>query len=200
MKLILYIHGKDGSLDEAEHYKPLFPDCEVRGLDYKGNTPWEAGPEIEQAVYKAIDEHFWPIEIIANSIGAYFCMHTTVYEVIKKAYFISPIVDMENLIMNMMMWSGVSEEELREKKTISIPFGDDLSWEYLCYVREHKIKWDVNTEVLYGMQDDLTTYETMKKFCAVRNRNLDVMEDGEHWFHTEEQMQYLDNWIRRTRD
>lgn len=27
--------------------------------------------------------------------------------------------------------------------------------------------------------------------------SLTVMENGEHWFHTEEQMRFLDNWIQR---
>ena len=35
MKTILYIHGKGGSATESEHYKCLFPDCDVIGLDYK---------------------------------------------------------------------------------------------------------------------------------------------------------------------
>jgi uncharacterized protein len=38
---------------------------------------------------------------------------------IDKAMFISPVVDMENLITNMMKWANVTENELRDKKTIS---------------------------------------------------------------------------------
>lgn len=34
---------------------------------------------------------------------------------VDRAYFISPIVDMENLICNMMQWSNVTEQELAEK-------------------------------------------------------------------------------------
>lgn len=26
---------------------------------------------------------------------------------------------------------------------------------------------------------------------------LTIMKNGEHWFHTEEQMQFLDAWIKR---
>lgn len=35
---------------------------------------------------------------------------------VDRAYFISPIVDMENLICNMMQWSNVTEQELAEKR------------------------------------------------------------------------------------
>ena len=52
VKAVLYIHGKDGSPSESEHYKPLFPDCEVIGLDYQTFTPWETGIEIHKAVEK----------------------------------------------------------------------------------------------------------------------------------------------------
>ena len=46
----LYIHGKGGSAAECKHYKPLFPDCEVFGLDYRTFMPWETGAEIRTAV------------------------------------------------------------------------------------------------------------------------------------------------------
>lgn len=28
-KVVVYIHGKGGNAGEAEHYKPLFHDCDV---------------------------------------------------------------------------------------------------------------------------------------------------------------------------
>ncbi len=33
---------------ESEHYKPLFPDYEVIGLDYQTFTPWETGKELTE--------------------------------------------------------------------------------------------------------------------------------------------------------
>lgn len=32
----------------------------------------------------------------------------------------------------------------------------------------------------------------------MHNAQLTVMQNGEHWFHTEEQMRFLDNWIKNT--
>ena len=49
---VFYIHGKGGSGAECEHYRPLFPGCEVFGLDYQSFTPWETGAEIRAAVEK----------------------------------------------------------------------------------------------------------------------------------------------------
>ena len=34
----------------------------------------------------------------------------------EKAYFISPVVDMERLIADMMIWANVTEDELKDEK------------------------------------------------------------------------------------
>ena len=193
---VLYIHGKGGSAEESGHYKPLFPGCEVLGLDYQSFTPWETGKEIYAAVEKLGAER-GNITLIANSIGAFFSMHAGIGAMVQKAYFISPIVDMEHLILDMMTWANVTEAQLEEKGVISTPFGEDLSWEYLSYVREHPVQWNVPTRILYGSRDSMTAYETIAAFANAHGAELTVMENGEHWFHTEEQMRFLDQWIRR---
>ena len=134
--------------------------------------------------------------LVANSIGAFFSMNALADKTVKQAYFISPIVNMEKLICDMMAWAGVSEEELREKKTVSTNFGETLSWEYLCYVRENPIEWSIPTKILYGSNDNLTSLETMREFARKIGAPLTVMDGGEHWFHTVEQMAFLDKWIR----
>ena len=194
--LILYIHGKGGSAAESEHYKPLFPDCEVLGLDYQTFTPWETGAEIREAAEKLKAKHD-SIILIANSIGAFFSMNAGIDKLINKAYFISPIVDMEKLIVDMMLWANVTQAELKAKSVIRTIFGEDLSWDYLCYVRDNPISWDVPTQILYGENDNLTSYETIRAFTERHNAILTVMEGGEHWFHTEKQMQFQDDWIRK---
>ena len=193
---VLYIHGKGGSASECAHYKPLFPDCAVFGLDYRTFTPWETGAEI-RAEIEMLRAGYRSIILIANSIGAYFSMNAGIDAMIQRAYFISPIVDMEKLICDMMAWANVSEAELQSKGIIPTAFGEDLSWAYLCYVRNHPIRWTVPTQILYGSRDDLTALETIRDFAEKHNALLTVMEGGEHWFHTEEQMRFLDEWLQR---
>ena len=195
---VLYIHGKGGSAAECEHYKPLFPDCEVFGLEYQSFTPWETGSEIRAAA-EELKTEYESIVLIANSIGVYFSMCAGIGHLISKAYFISPIVNMEKLITDMMQWANVKEAELRSKGVIHTAFGEDLSWQYLCYVREHPIDWKVPTSILYGSYDNLTSFETISDFAKKHGATLTVMESGEHWFHTEEQMRFLDDWILRER-
>ena len=194
MNVLLYIHGKGGSAAESEHYKPLFPDCEVIGLDYHTFSPWETGREIHIAVEK-FKCRYENVILIANSIGAFFSMNAGIDEMIHTAYFISPIVDMEKLITDIMQWANVSESELESECIIHTDFGEDLSWEYLCYVRNHPIEWHVPTQILYGSNDHLTSLETITDFAKKHNAVL-TMDNGKHWFHTEDQMALMDNWIR----
>ena len=193
--LIIYVHGKGGSVGEAEYYKSLFPKDEVIGFDYCSQTPWEAKKEFSAffAVQRSQCEH---LTLVANSIGAFFALSSLDETLVDRAYLISPVVDMEALICNMMQWANVTEQELAEQREIATDFGETLSWEYLCYVRKHPIIWNVPTCILYGEHDNLTSLETVSAFAEQHHAELTVMPGGEHWFHTEEQMQFLNHWIR----
>ena len=194
MTVVVYVHGKGGNAAESQHYKALFPGSEVIGLDYRTFTPWETGREIKQAI-EALREKFNDVILVANSIGAFFSMNGGLDGLVKKAYFISPIVDMEKLITDMMDWANVTEDELEKQGVIPTSFGEDLSWKYLTYVRTHPISWNVPTRILYGSEDTMTSLKTMKEFAQKHQAVLTVMEKGEHWFHTAAQMKFLDDWI-----
>lgn len=46
----------------------------------------------------------------------------------------------------------------------------------------------------------LLTYKdenTIKDFCNKYNCELSIFENGEHFFHTEEQLEYYKNWLDR---
>ena len=193
--LVVYVHGKGGSAQEAEHYKSLFSKDEVIGFDYHSQTPWEAKKEF-LAFFTEQKKRYDQLTLVANSIGAYFALSSLNEMLVDNAFFISPVVDMEALIGNMMKWSNVTERELTEKQEIATNFGETLSWEYLCYVRQHPIIWNVSTCILYGEHDNLTSIETVSAFAKRYHADLTVIPGGEHWFHTEEQMQFLDHWIR----
>lgn len=196
-KLVIYVHGRGGTAEEAKHYQVLFPESDVIGFDYKSQNPWEAKSEFSN-FYDINSKRYDSVILIANSIGAFFSMNALPEKKISKAFFISPIVNMERLITNMMSWSNVTEDELCRKKEISTDFGETLSWEYLCYVRKHPIKWSVPTCILYGENDNLTSKETIYEFTEQTGATLTVMNGGEHWFHTDKQMKFLNNWIRKS--
>ena len=193
---VLYIHGKGGNAGEFAHYAPLFPERTVIGLDYSADTPWEAGAQI-RASAEQIAEQSTNILLIANSIGAFFSMHAHLDTLVRKAFFISPIVDMQALIGSMMAAAGVTETQLERRGVIETDFGEPLSWEYLCYVRAHPVRWIAPTHILCGRNDALTPIGTVRAFAETHDASLTVMENAEHWFHTAEQMRFLDDWLMR---
>lgn len=65
----------------------------------------------------------------------------------------------------MRKFSGVAEDELEKKKIIPTTLGEDLSWEFLSYVKNHPIEWNVPTEVIYGEKDNLMPYNVVNDFC-----------------------------------
>jgi hypothetical protein len=192
---VVYVHGKGGSADEANHYRPLFPGRQVVGFDYRSQTPWEARGEFPR-FFEQLRANCDSLTLVANSIGAFFSMSALSSELVDRALFISPIVDMEKLIADMMAWADVTEDELRSRKTVSTDFGETLSWDWLCDVRNHPIQWAVPTRILYGELDNMTSFETMSAFSARIGALLTVMPGGEHWFHTPEQMLFLDRWVK----
>ena len=194
-EILIYVHGKGGSAEEAGHYKPLFPNCEVIGFDYRSQTPWEAKEKFP-AFFAQQRQRCDRLILIGNSIGAFFSMSALDETMVDRAYLISPVVDMENLIDNMMEWANITEQKLAQKREVPTDLGETLSWDYFCYVRAHPISWNVPTWILYGEHDNLTSIETVSAFAKQHHADLTVMPGGEHWFHTEEQMQFLNHWIR----
>ena len=103
-KTMLYIHGNGGSPAEAERFRPLCPGWSVAGVGYCGAYPWTAKPAIEAAFLSALSSG--PAAVIANSIGAYYAMCALQGMPVEKALFISPVLDMEELIRRMMLRAG----------------------------------------------------------------------------------------------
>lgn len=194
-KVLLYIHGKGGSAQEAERYRPLCPAYDVVGVDYQGQLPWEVGGQL-RAAWEQARRQGAQVTLLANSIGAYFAMDALQQCPLEKALFISPILDMERLVLDQMRWAGVSEEALRERGEISTGLGESLSWRYLCYVRARPLVWETPTEILYAGWDALTSRQTVDAFVRRHRARLTVMENGEHWFHTAEQLAFLDGWLK----
>jgi len=110
-ELIIYVHGKGGNAAEAEHYKQLFTAGDVVGFDYHSQNPREAKEEFPRWVDQYAAKYDSVI-LVANSIGAFFCLSSLSDKQIDKAFFISPIVNMEKLICDMMLWADIDENEL----------------------------------------------------------------------------------------
>ncbi len=207
-KAYLFVHGKLGFKEEAETFEAIacptgiqvlavdLPEHGARKEMRDAFNPWTVVSEL-RSVMAYMKTRWNEVSLHANSIGAYFSMLAFGDAELHKALLVSPIVDMEKLISDMMNWAGVTDAELREKGEIPTDFGETLSWRYLCWVREHPIEnWRCSTAILYAGQDNLTSRQTVEVFTKAHRAALTITEDGEHWFHTPEQLQVLAAWER----
>ena len=186
-KAMLYIHGKGGSAEEVVLFRPFCAGYDVRGIDLTDFTPWESAGQI-RAVFNEMREECSRVSILAMC-ALQDCQ-------VERAFFISPVLDMENLILSMMKQACVTEADLRERCGVRTDFGETLSWKYLSFVRGHPVRWRVPTEILCAEHDALLPHETFVRFVRTHDARLTVMPGGEHWFHTPEQMAFLGAWLR----
>lgn len=204
-RVYLYVHGKNGSKEEAlafaelacpMGYQVLAIDLPEHG-ERKGRPekllPWVVLPEL-QLVYQYAKFHWRTVSLRATSIGAWLSMLALSEKELKQALFVSPVVDMENLIGKMMQWANVTEAQLEQAGEIPTNFGETLSWRYLCWVREHPVHWHTPTQVLYGDADNMTSYDVIEAFRRESGAHLTILEEGEHWFHTEPQLAAQQEW------
>ena len=202
----LFVHGQGGNKTEAAAFAALAAPTgwQVLGIDLPEHgdrtgetdfTPWQVVPEL-QTVLAYLQQHWQGIRLRANSIGAYFAMLAV--DRSARALLVSPILDMEGLILTMMGWAGVTEEELRDRGEIETSFGQTLSWAYLCWVREHPVhSWNCPVRILYGSEDSMTPRRTVEEYVRRHGARLTVLEGGEHWLHTPEQLSALREWEER---
>lgn len=198
--VFLFLHGQCGNKEEAARFAEIAEqfgfqtisiDLPEHGKRCDGAKlmPQTVVPELA-AVMKYIKNRWHNVNIRANSIGAWFSMLAFRNENIKKCLFVSPVSDMENIIVNMMKTAQVDEKQLERQKTIG-----DLSWEYLCFVRKNPVRAiGKKTFILYGEKDTLVPTFVIDDFARKNNCKLSVMQGGEHWFHTAEQLRFMTEW------
>lgn len=155
-------------------------------------------PELDQVMAYAQSLAPQSIRLFGCSLGAYFSLLAYRDLPLEQALFLSPVVDMERLIQSMMGWFQVTPQRLEAEGEIPTPMGQTLYWDYYCYVREHPIdRWDVPTAILCGSRDSLCEPKVTAAFAERFHCDLQVLEGGEHYFHTPEQLDVYREWLSR---
>lgn len=208
-QVCLFLHGQSGHKEEGERFAQIanpkgwqvvaidLPQHGQRQGGAEPFLPWVVVPELEQ-VWQELQGRWKRIALRANSIGAWLAMLALAGKPVDTCLFVSPVVDMENLIQTMMTWAGVTEERLEREREIPTDFGQTLSWDYLKYVRQHPVHaLSAHTNILYGDQDNLVPQPVVECFARAEGAHLTVYPGGEHWFHTPEQMKVMGTWEER---
>lgn len=208
-QVCLFLHGQSGHKEEGERFAQIanpkgwqvvaidLPQHGQRQGGAEPFLPWVVVPELEQ-VWQELQGRWKRIALRANSIGAWLAMLALAGKPVDTCLFVSPVVDMENLIQTMMTWAGVTEERLEREREIPTDFGQTLFWDYLKYVRQHPVHaLSAHTNILYGDQDNLVPQPVVECFARAEGAHLTVYPGGEHWFHTPEQMKVMGTWEER---
>lgn len=207
-KVYIYIHGQYGHKEESRAFAELAEERGWQTLAFdlpdhgerrgEGDTfyPWNAVPELSSIMEYAASK--WKdVALMANSIGAWFSLLAFGKLSLIKCLMISPLLDMRKLISGMMKRAGVTPAELEEKKTIATESGETLSWRYYQYALDNPVeRWSTPTAILYAGNDNFTSRDTVEAFAEKFSCRLEIMENGEHWFHTAEQLAVLDSFLR----
>ena len=197
-KVVVYIHGLNGSAKEVKDYSFLKDKYDVVGLEYKDGNPWEL-KEVIQGEFKKLTDGYDEVVVIANSIGAFYaCEYLSNYK-INRAFFISPVVSMFQQIVDLMVMYGIKDKELKEKGMITLDDGTVLSYDFYQHVGNEEDNWNVPTEILYGAYDQIVYTGSMMEFLENHPlARLTVKSDAEHYFYTPEEKRFIKKWMLRS--
>ena len=68
------------------------------------------------------------IRLFARSIGVYFSLQAYKDKPVKQFLSLSPIVDMERIIQNLMIWLHISKSKFKTEIEITTSIGHTLIW------------------------------------------------------------------------
>lgn len=207
-KGFIFVHGQCGNKEEAERfskiayrygYQVMAVDLPEHGgrSDNAKFLPWQVIPELKEVL--AYAKTLWQsVSIRATSIGAYFSLLAYANEDVKNIILVSPLVDMTEMIYSMMKNNGISLQTLEKEKTIYLPNGQVLSWEYLCFAKEHPVvAKGEKVAVLYATGDKTISRESIDKFVKKNCCALTLINGAEHWLHTDKDIALLESFERK---
>lgn len=208
-KAFIHVHGKMSRKEYAESFAVIaekygyqtvsfdLPEHGERTAKSYRCDVWNGRKDLT-AIADYVFSNWTKVSLFACSLGAYFSLQTYAERKFEKIMFQSPIVNMQWLVEQMMLWSNVTAEMLEEKKEIETPI-DTLRLDYYNYIKEHPItSWHKGTDILYGELDDLQPYESISAFAESFNAKVTVSNGSKHPFMEERDLAVVENWINET--
>jgi surfactin synthase thioesterase subunit len=149
-----------------------------------------------KAMYTYALENSKAVSLFGCSIGAYYELLTFADAEIDQVWFLSPVTDMERIIHNLLDCCHVSEDDFRKCITIRNDT-EELYYPYYEYVHTHPIIcWPHKTAILRGENDTLCESACIQEFSQRFNCELTEQKGGEHWFHTDAELEFFRVWLR----
>ena len=207
-KVYLWVHGKMSCKEQAEDFARI---AEVRGYqtlsfdlpehgDRKGepdrcdifNGIWDL-----RVVGAYVFAHWKKVSLYGCSLGAFFALHAYRDKPFERCLFQSPILNMEYLVEQMMLWFDVTPRQLEQAGEIDTPV-DPLRWDYFQYVRAHPITcWTSPTHILYGGRDTLQSEPVVRAFAEKFDCSLTISPNSDHPFGGEKDGEIVKLWLEK---
>ena len=147
--------------------------------DDKAFTPMDASPEV-RAFARLARSQSTEVSLLANSIGAYFSLCDTPAGTFERAWLISPLLDLEYYIRDIMAEYSVSDEQLEAQTVIDTPRGV-LERSYLRFVEEHPARLNAPSWMIRGDQDEMVPLNALSRFVGAPGVELVQVEGGQHF-------------------
>ena len=174
-KAFLFVHGAGGNKEEAVPFAEIAVPLgyQVIGID----LPVMASPSVVLSLLSAVkcylDRYYSSVSVRANSIGCWYSLLAFQEQGVEQAMFVSPTLDMKTFID----CSGQKDEE------------------YYSWVVENPVSsWKSPTFILRPDIDLVVNEKVYEAFTGRVQCVVQIMENGEHWFHTPEQLAVLRTW------
>lgn len=211
VRVFIAVHGNQSNKEDIviqmlaeeavrQGYQVISFDLPEHGERRNDSTPCKVQNCVRdlRTIFDYAAECWSEISLFACSMGAYFSLLEYQDELLGQTLFLSPVVDMGRIIDNMMRWFQVSPNQLEKETEIKTPMGQSLYWDYYCYVKNHPIeKWNSPTSILYGDKDELCERDTIELFVRRFHCQIKILDSGEHYFHTQEQLDEFAVWLKR---
>ena len=211
-KILIEVHGNLSNKEDAvisltakravdKGYQVVsfdLPKHGARAHDDYACTPPNCISDLH-AVYKYAKSLGSEISVFGCSMGAYFTLLAYHEHNIKQSLFLSPVVNMERIIKSLMQGFNISEDRLEAEKQIELPIGEVLDWDYYTFVRENPITfdWNMPTNILYGSNDTVCDLDDVLDFSTRYQAEVKVDDNGEHYYHTEEHLETVSQWLNK---
>lgn len=174
-KIFLFVHGLHGRKEEALAFAEVVvpKGYQVLGIDMSvEHKPWEVLPLLKD-IRDYLFEKWKNVSIRANSIGSWFALLAFQNMKVEQAMLVSPILDMKKFIELM-------------------PQREDDYYEWV--VSNPITRWNAPTYILRPAVDLIVIEEVGRDFISQHQCQVTIMPNGEHWFHTPEQLAFLKAW------
>lgn len=161
--------------------------------DDKAFNAMMANPEIKAFAQLARSQST-EVGLLASSIGAYFSLCDTPAGTFECAWLVSPLIDLEYYIRDVMAEYSVTDEQLEAETVINTPRAV-LEWPYLRFVEEHPAKLDIPSWTIRGDQDEMVPLDSLSRFVNAPGVELVQIEGGQHFLGQPPHLDMVITWF-----